>query len=142
MSINREKILTVLAGLVFLTCMASFVKQRLRPRVEYRPISTEQLNDSRQEVLSIEPRTHKPSDHSPRDPFKYSSGWNEIRPEVMPGPPLFEERRPRATFGWLAERGVGASLSYEKHAPVLNDGSKSKGRKKERPSQLRGPGND
>lgn len=118
MAINREKTVLVLALLIFIAWMATFLKGRLDPAVSYSDLPVHELNDSRQEVLRMEPRTFAPEPGTARDPFRYSSGWKSVKPEFLPPPRVFDERRPRAPFGWLAERGVGASLRYQNTTPV------------------------
>ena len=118
MAINREKVVLVLALLIFVVSMATFIKGRLRPPADYADLAVHELNDSRQEVLRMEPRTHVPEQGAARDPFRYSSGWKAIKPECLPPPRPFEERRPRATFGWLGERSLGASIRYQHNSPT------------------------
>lgn len=118
MKLNRERITAALAFLVCITFgVYPLLRSQLGPSRSYPPIPGNPRK-SVPEVLQIEPRLHLEDPGGRRNPFEFSTDWQQVSPAPMPPPPLFGARRPRPIFGFLSARAFGSSVTYQASLPA------------------------
>ncbi|MBN1441881.1 MAG: hypothetical protein JXA90_04180 [Planctomycetes bacterium] len=125
MRLNREKVVTILAAIMFLPGIYQVVVGVVTPRPDIR-LQDISLEASRPEVASPRYRRYASEGLPKRNPFSVSEGWRRLDSLPLDPPPA-------AALGWLVplpsrlSRPDDAGLRYIEIAPAAADSAGERG---------------